>query len=64
MKCTACEQPITHASKVAGICFRCFDHLPKVTRELYAAGTLNVRRVGELARLRRTPYGELRRHAK
>lgn len=46
-------------SKAPGICTECFDRLPQVTRDLYAAGRLNVRRVGELARARNMSAAKL-----
>jgi hypothetical protein len=60
MICAAGEHEIERPSKVPNICARCFDRLPKVTRDLYAKGDLSIRRVGELARLRGTSYNDLR----
>ena len=52
MICAARDHPMIRESKAPGICTDYFERLPKVTRDLYAAGRLTVRRVGELARSR------------
>lgn len=60
MTCVAGEHPIERASRVPGLCATCYDRLPKVTRDLYERGGLQVRRVGELARTRNASFKVVR----